>query len=124
MKLDALFSFHFVVFLGMLHHLLWGMPVRGRTVTHNLKCCPELIIIFSLNFSSKRHTKHKKLPRYLHIAYSRARFVTLSGLKMMLNCNYMHSRAIQCKHTPYSAVVSQLGKGRQRNMHVQYGYFT
>ena len=35
MKFDAPFSF--VVFLGMLHYLLWGMPVSGRTVTRNLK---------------------------------------------------------------------------------------
>ena len=34
-NLDAPFSF--VVFLGMLHYSLWEMPVRGRTVTHNLK---------------------------------------------------------------------------------------
>ena len=39
MKLDAPFSF--VVFLGVFHYRLWGMPVRGRTVTHNLilGCC-------------------------------------------------------------------------------------
>ena len=35
MKLDAEFSF--AVRLGMLHNSLWEMPVRGRTVTHNLK---------------------------------------------------------------------------------------
>ena len=35
MKLDTPFSF--VVFLGMLHQWLWGMPVHGRTVTRNLK---------------------------------------------------------------------------------------
>ena len=34
-KLDALFSF--MAFLGMLHYWLWGMPVRGQTVTRNLK---------------------------------------------------------------------------------------
>ena len=34
-NLDAPFSF--VVFLGMLHYSLWEMPVRGRTVTRNLK---------------------------------------------------------------------------------------
>ena len=35
MKLEAPFSF--VVFLRMLHYWLWGMPVRGWTVTRNLK---------------------------------------------------------------------------------------
>ena len=28
----------------------------------------------------------------------------------------MHDRAIQCKHTHYSAVLNKVGKGRQRNM--------
>ena len=28
----------------------------------------------------------------------------------------MHGRAIQCKHTHYSAVLSKVGKGRQHNV--------
>ena len=34
----------------------------------------------------------------------------------------MHSKAIQYKHTPYSAVLKISGKGRQRNMRVQEGF--
>ena len=45
--------------------------------------------------------------------------MALSGLKIRLNkCNYVHSRDIQCKHTPYSGVLSKLDKGHQRNMRV------
>ena len=57
-NLDAPFSF--VVFLGMLHYSLWEMPVRGRTVTRNLKHLPlvtgqgsSIIIIFVPNFLKK-----------------------------------------------------------------------
>ena len=37
---DAPFSF--VVLLGVLHYSLWEMPVRGRTVTCNLKVSREV----------------------------------------------------------------------------------
>ena len=65
--------------------------------------------------------RHKKLVQ-ISSSQSRVRFIVLSGLKIRLKCSYMHTRAIQCKHTPYSAVLNKSGKYRQRNMRVRDGY--
>ena len=47
-------------------------------------------------------------------SYSRARFIALSDLKIRLKCSHVHSRAIQYKHTPYSArTVPQIFNYRQ-----------
>ena len=53
---------------------------------------------------------------------SQGRLIGLSGLKVGLKCSYVHSRAIQCEYTPYSAVLSTSGKGRQRSRCVRVGY--
>ena len=75
--------------------------------------------LFRWNSTGQKHHFFFKLPCQL----SRKK---LSGYPQMvdldsqpsqaLQCSYMHDIAIQCKHTPYSAVLSKLGKGRQRYM--------
>ncbi len=58
-NLDAPFSF--VVFLGMLHYSLWEMPVRGRTVTRNLK---RVVKLFNDTGSvTKKSYNKSNLPR-------------------------------------------------------------
>ena len=88
------------------------------------KCCPELQTLYYLTFlfffQASDILSRKKLVQIS--SYRRARFIALSGLKIRHKYSYEHSRAIQCKYTSYSAVSSKSGKGRQRNMHVQYRY--